>query len=92
MYVDNNFNTQSTFDYVTIPLSKNMLQHQSFRVEPTHVKFQKLLFYSDPLIQSFDEFDVYDAKRDGTWTYAMQDRDAKSIPRIESSYASIQFH
>lgn len=61
-------------------------------MEPTHVKFQKLLFYSDPLIQSFEQFDVFDAKRDGTWSYDFQDRNAKSIPPIESSFASIQFH
>jgi len=79
-YTENDYQTFSTFDANSTPLSQNMLQHQTYRVDKTHVLFQNLFFYSDNLIQSFTEFDVFDHVRDGTWSYQASSRDNFSIP------------
>ena len=49
------------------------------------------IIYSDVLIASFDEFDVYKAVRDGTYSFSSQDRKRQVLNPLKSSAFSMQF-
>lgn len=56
------------------------------------MKFGNLRFYSDALIKSFTEFDIFSVVHDGRWAYDSNSRDLASIKPLHTAYLSIQFH
>ena len=58
-FVENDFNLSSDFSQKRKPLTQDLLSHYSFQVVQNSVKFENLMFYSDQLINSFEEFTIY---------------------------------
>ena len=60
-------------------------------MDKTHINFQNNIIYSDELIATYDEFDVYGAVRDGTYSFSSAERSRKTNNPLKSAAFCMQF-